>query len=150
MRPFLEAGCISAIVVAAIVAHPVRANAQVVLGKQVNVAVDIRCLSGNGVSVTLSPWSAQLFVGDSIAWLLNQDAGVSEITITPKQSTSWPFTSNGPYKGNAKTPPKGKGMKATVKPGDRYSYNVTAACVRADGTTSNVVIDPDMIIIGGN
>jgi hypothetical protein len=40
-------------------------------------------------------------------------------------------------------------MKSSVKAGDKYSYNVSASCTRADGTISYIVVDPDMIIIPG-
>lgn len=148
MRRLLEVGCISTFALATFVGISGRAEGQVVTPRQVDVSVDIRCLPGNGVSFSLVPWAAQLAPGDSIAWLLSPDAGVPEITITSKQ-TAWPFVSGPPYKGNAARPPKARGMKAGVKAGDKYSYAVTAVCTRADGTVSNVIIDPDMIIIPG-
>ena len=148
MRRLLEVGSISTIALAAFFGTPGSAEGQgVYSGKQ--VAVDIRCLDGNGVSFSITPWAAKLAPGDTIAWVLNQDAGVSEITITSKQ-TGWPFTAAPPYKGNAATAAKAKGMKSSVKAGDKYSYNVTAGCVRADGTTSKIIVDPDIIIIPGN
>jgi len=149
MRRLLEVGSISTIALAAFFGTASSAEGQVVPAKQVNVAVDIRCLPGNGVEFTLVPWGAKLALGDSIAWILNPDASVPEITITSKQ-TGWPFTVAPPYKGNAAKPAKAKGMKSTVKAGDKYAYAVTAACLRADGTYSTIVIDPDIIIIGGN
>jgi hypothetical protein len=135
-------------VVAALVtsgaALPSIAAAQATTGG-VTVNVDIRCNPGNGVQFTLAPWTAQLAQGDSIVWALSTDANVPDITITSKQST-WPFSASPPYKGNAATPPKGKGMKPG-QVGKRYSYAVTAVCTRADGTTNTVVIDPDLIIV---
>ena len=147
MRRLLEVG-ISTIALAAFVGIPGNAEAQSTPANQVDVIVDIRCLAGNGVSFSLVPWSARLAVGDSIAWVLHPDAQVPEITITSKQA-AWPFVAAPPYKGNSGRPPKGKGMKAGVKAGDKYSYAVTAACQRSDGTYSTIIIDPDMIIIPG-
>ena len=112
----------------------------------VNVAIDIRCLPGNGVQFSLAPWTAQLQQGDSIAWVLNQDANVPEITVSSKQ-VAWPFLEGPPYKGKAGKAPKAKGMKNNLKVGDRFAYAVTAVCTRADGSTSSVIIDPDMIIV---
>ena len=149
MRRLMKAGCIAIIAVAVLVGTSRSAEAQGLLGKQVNVAVDIRCLPGNGVSFSLTPWAAQLAPGDSIAWILSPDAGVPEITIVPKDAKKWPYDDVPPFKGNAKVGPKLKKMKPTVKAGDKYSYNVTGTCTRADGTNSYVVIDPDMIIIPG-
>lgn len=148
MRRLFKAGCI-AIVAVAVVATSRKAEAQVQPGRQVNVAVDIRCLAGNGVSFSLTPWAAQLAPGDSIAWILSPDAGVPEITIVPKDAKKWPYDDVPPFKGNAKNAPKLRKMKTNVKAGDKYSYNVTATCTRADGTNSYVVIDPDMIILPG-
>lgn len=148
MRRLMKAGCIAIIAAAVLIGTSSKAEAQGTLGKQVNVAVDIRCLAGNGVSFSLTPWKAELAPGDSIAWILSPDAGVPEITITSKQA-AWPYDDTPPYKGNAAKPPKLRKMKSSVKAGDKYSYAVTAVCTRADGTTSNVIIDPDMIIIPG-
>ena len=148
MGRLLEVGSISALALAAFVGIPGKAEGQGTPPNQVDVTVDIRCQPGNGVSFSLTPWSAQLAVGDSIAWILHPDAQVTEITITSKQA-AWPFVAGPPYKGNARRPPKGKGMKPGVRAGDKYSYAVTAACPRADGTFSTVIIDPDMIIIPG-
>lgn len=149
MRRLLRFGCISTIGLAAFFGTPRIASAQVTSTiKQVSVAVDIRCLPGNGVQFSLTPWAAQLALGDSIAWILSPDAGVPEITITSK-TAAWPFLAGPPYKGNASKPPKAKGMKAAVKAGDKYAYAVNAVCTRADGTSSNVIIDPDIIIIPG-
>jgi len=149
MRRLVEVGSISMIVLATFAATPRTAEGQgAYVPKQVDVAVDIRCLPGNGVSFSLVPWAAQLAPGDSIAWILSPDAGVPEITITSKQA-AWPFVAGPPYKGNAARPPKAKGMKSSVRAGEKYSYAVTAVCTRADGTVSNVIIDPDMIIIPG-
>ena len=149
MRRLFKAGCIAIIAVAVLAGTGSTAEAQVMPGKQVDVAVDIRCLPGNGVSFSLTPWAAQLAPGDSISWILNVDAGVPEITIVPKDARKWPYDDAPPFKGNAKVGPKLKKMKTSVKPGEKYSYNVTATCTRADGTLSYVVIDPDMIIIPG-
>ncbi|MEO8577592.1 MAG: hypothetical protein ABI556_12860 [Gemmatimonadales bacterium] len=151
MRRLFQAGCIAIVAVAVFAGSASRIEAQVgpYVGKQVNVAVDIRCLAGNGVQFSLTPWAVQIAQGDSVSWVLSPDAGVPEITITPKVPTKWPYDDAGPYKGNAAKGPKVKKMKNNVKVGDRYSYNVSGVCTRADGTTSNVVIDPDMIIIGG-
>ena len=150
MRRLLEVGSISTIALAAFFGTASSAEGQVVPvvpPKQV-VAVDIRCLSGNGVSFTLVPWGVPLALGDTIAWTLHPDASVPEITITSKKN-DWPFTAGPPYKGNAAKAAKAKGMKPTVKVGDKYGYNVTAYCTRADGTVSTIIIDPDIIIIGG-
>jgi hypothetical protein len=148
VRRLMKAGCIAIIAVAVLgAASKVEAQGAYV-PKQVNVAVDIRCLPGNGVSFSLTPWRAELAPGDSVAWNLSPDAGVPEITITSKQA-AWPYDDTPPYKGNAAKAAKLRKMKSSVKIGDKYSYAVTGVCTRADGTTSNVVIDPDMIIIGG-
>lgn len=122
------------------------------VGKQVDVNVDIRCLPGNEVSINLKPWNVPLAIGDSVAWILNKDASVADITIMPKDpkdAKKWPYDDSPPYKGNAAKGPKLRKMKSTVKVGDRYSYNVSAVCQRADGSLNNIVIDPDMIIIPG-
>lgn len=148
MRRLLEVGSISTIALAAFFGTARSAEGQAVPARQVNVAVDVRCLPGNGVEFTLVPWGAQLALGDSIAWILNPDASVPEITITSKKN-DWPFTVAPPYKGNAAKSAKAKGMKSGVKVGDKYAYNVTAYCTRADGTVSTIVIDPDIIIIPG-
>ena len=148
MRRLFEVGSISTLALAAFVGLPGTAEAQGTPANQVDVIVDIRCLAGNGVSFSLVPWSARLAVGDSIAWVLHPDAQVPEITITSKQA-AWPFVAAPPYRGNAARPPKAKGMKTSVKAGDKFSYAVTAVCTRADGTVSNIIIDPDMIIIPG-
>ena len=149
MRRLLKAGRIAIFAVAVFAGISREAEGQSVLGRQVNVAVDIRCLPGNGVQFSLVPWAAQLAPGDSIAWILNPDAGVPEITITPKDVRRWPYDDAPPFRGNALRGPKLRRMKASVKEGEKYSYNVTAVCTRADGTTSNVIIDPDMIILPG-
>ncbi len=115
------------------------------LAGEARVEVDVRCTPNNGVQFSLSPWTARLAQGDSIAWVLHPDANVSEITVTAKQP-DWPFTSMPPYKGNATRGPKGKGMKPNQL-NKRYAYAINTSCARADGTTSTVVIDPDMIII---
>jgi hypothetical protein len=148
MRRLLEVGSISTLALTAFLGTPGKAEGQTTPANQVDVTVDIRCLAGNGVSFSLTPWAARLAVGDSIAWVLHPDAQVPEITITSKQA-AWPFVAAPPYKGNSNRPPKGKGMKAGVKAGDKYSYAVTAACQRSDGTYSTIIIDPDMIIIPG-
>ncbi len=149
MHRLIRIGSIGSIALAAFVAMPQTSAAQVVPPYSgVNINVDIQCLPGNAVSFTLAPWNAQVPLGDSVSWSLNQDAGVSEITISSKQ-TAWPFTSAPPYKGNAARKPKARGMKSGVKVGDRYSYAVMGVCTRADGSTNTVIIDPDMIIIPG-
>ena len=148
MRRVMKAGCIATIGVAVLGTTRI-AEAQSIPGGQVNVAVDIRCLAGNGVSFSVAPWTAPLAPGDSIAWILNPDAGVAEITIVPKDTKKWPYDDAPPFKGNAKAGPKLKKMKSTVKAGEKYSYNITASCQRADGTVSYIVVDPDMIILPG-
>ena len=147
MRRLLELGSISTIALAAFFGTARSAEGQAIYAGQ-QVAVDIRCLPGNGVSFSITPWAAKLAPGDTIAWVLNEDAGVPDITITSKQP-GWPFTAGPPYKGNATLPAKAKGMKSSVKAGDKYSYNITAGCIRADGTTSKIIVDPDIIIIPG-
>lgn len=110
----------------------------------VTVSVDIRCLADNGVSFTLIPWRAELAQGDTIGWKLDRNSGVTEITIASKQ-TGWPFNDN-QYKGNAAIGPKAKSMKPNQL-NKKYAYSITAACLRADGTTSSIIIDPDLIIV---
>ena len=146
----LKAGCI-AIIAVALVVSSTQAQAQVQQMTSTGnvVVVDIRCQPGNGVQFSLTPWAAQIPLGDSVSWVLSPDAGVTEITVAPKDAKKWPYDDAPPYKGNAAKGPKLKKMKSNVKAGDKYSYNVSAVCTRADGTVSNVIIDPDMIIIPG-
>lgn len=145
MRRLLLVACVGFTALAVTgVAFPVVAGAQVT-GGGVSVAIDIQCTANNGVLFSLTPWNARIYQGDSIAWVLNPNAQVPEITITSKQA-AWPFTSAPPYKGNAAVPPKAKGMKAN-QGGRRFSYAVTAVCTRADATKDSVIIDPDVIII---
>ncbi|MBA2708493.1 MAG: hypothetical protein H0U59_11885 [Gemmatimonadaceae bacterium] len=150
MRRLIAVSCFGTMTLLATAVFPNDAAAQTnttqAAARGVNVAIDIRCLPGNGVQFSLAPWTAQLQQGDSIAWVLNQDANVPEITVSSKQD-AWPFLEGPPYKGKAGKAPKAKGMKANLKVGDRFAYAVTAVCTRADGSTSSVIIDPDMIII---
>ena len=132
------------VLAAAGVGLPIAMGAQGTPGG-VNVAIDIQCTANNGVLFSLTPWNARIYQGDSIAWVLNPNAQVPEITISSKQA-AWPFTSGPPYKGNAAMPPKAKGMKPN-QGGKRFAYAVTAVCTRADATKDSVIIDPDVIII---
>lgn len=129
------------------IALPSAVAAQSATTGGVPVAVDVRCTPNNGVTVSVTPWSAQLAQGEEIVWALDPNANVDDIMITSKQGPgTWPFANSPPYHGNAGKPPKGSGMKPNQL-GKRYAYAITAVCHRADGTTNTIVIDPDMIIV---
>ncbi|HVF38778.1 MAG TPA: hypothetical protein VM939_02685 [Gemmatimonadaceae bacterium] len=147
MRRSLMKSCLGTIALAVSqIAFANVAAAQGVLPSTDTVMVDIRCLPGNGVSFSLAPWTVQLRQGETVDWVLHPDAGVSEISITPKQP-AWPFQETGPYRGNAANGPKARNMRAAQAIGARFGYNVNASCTRADGSTSRIIIDPDMIIV---
>jgi len=127
------------------VAFPNAAGAQALVGG-VTVEVDVQCQANNGVQFTMAPWRAELYQGDTIVWVLHKDAQVADITIKPK--VAWPFNTN-KYNGNRLNPPKSKAMKPNQVKDAVFAYSVTATCVRS-GAPSVVIVDPDIIIVGGS
>jgi hypothetical protein len=112
----------------------------------VTVTIDVRC-AGEGVDINVTPWSASLFEGDSINWVLAAEAHTDAFTITNKRGQgSWPFTNPPPYSAEGRgNPARGRGMRPN-QAGNRYAYNIELVCSFEESGPYTVVIDPDMII----
>ncbi|NIW35231.1 MAG: hypothetical protein GWN32_01200 [Gemmatimonadetes bacterium] len=112
----------------------------------VTVTIDARC-PGEGVQTTVTPWSATLYQGDSIDWVLATDAHADSFTVTSKAGPgNWPFSDPPPYGARGRgVPAGGRDMKPN-QAGNRYGYNIELQCSFEGSGPYDVVIDPDMII----
>jgi hypothetical protein len=144
MRGKLLLGCCAFVVFAA-VATPDSLAAQ---GVQNNVRVNVRidCLAGRGVSFSLIPWVIEVQPNDSISWVLDSAATVSEMdVITKAPGGPWPFQRRPPYR-STKASAAGGQARAAGQTQTLYRYAVSAVCVRSATQSDTVIIDPDMII----
>ena len=124
MRGKILLGCCAFVVVAA-VATPVSLAAQ---GTPNNIRVDVRihCLAGLGASYSLVPWVIEVAPNDSISWVLDQGANVSEMEIVSKMpGNQWPFQRRPPYR-STKAAAAGAQARDPGQTGRRYKYAVSA------------------------
>jgi len=110
----------------------------------VPVTVSVSC-NDKGVDVTVSPFVARVYEGDVVQWNLPENPFVAKIDIKKKHTfDSWPFEDGLPLD----VPKNGSKGSGTMKdnPKKKYHYNIVGKCVYQN-TTTDFVIDPDMIII---
>jgi hypothetical protein len=144
MRREVLLGC-CALVLAA-VAIPESLGAQGT-GNTLNVNVRVDCLAGRGASFSLVPWQVVVQPDDSVNWVLEFGANVSEMEILNRTpGNRWPFVSRPPYR-VTKDRPIGARARQAGQSDRRYKYAVSAICVRSATESDTLVIDPDMIII---
>ena len=110
------------------------------------VYINITC-EKDGVIAEVDNWEAKVAKADTNAiFRIKQGAHVATISITPKDSATWPFSDPLPYtvSSGADFTLKNKNGKSSGKPA---GYTITATCKDPSGpSTHKVVIDPDMIV----
>ena len=93
----------------------------------VAVNVQVTC-PDNAVQVSISPYIVSVPEDAELQWILEKSPDVTEFEIDTKQGRpDWPFKDRPPYRGNAKNPPKVRGIN-NGQVGKKYSYNITATC----------------------
>ena len=111
------------------------------------ITVDIKCEGGVSVGLTdasgKSAWSVALKKNDPIEWLVPDN--IISIDISAKGTGAWPLDDVKPH-GSKKAQPAKSKVKSDAAAGT-YAYLIETVCQRADGTTINVTIDPDMIVL---
>jgi hypothetical protein len=96
------------------------------------------------VNVTVQGWVVHRTPGEQVVMQFASGANVSSITITPKDTASWPFTPAPPYVvqgGGQQT----LTVNAQAQPGT-YKYNIVGTCTPTTGPAQSVTIDPDIVV----
>lgn len=110
----------------------------------VQVTVNARCAGPSNTEITVSPWNVHLAQGDEIAWVLSANANSNDITITPKETSDWPFATRGPFNGTKGAPARAGGMPGNAR--GVYKYNIELVCQSGQNPPDRIVIDPDIIV----
>lgn len=135
-RLLVTAGVLCGVVLTAAAIHPpARATG--------SVNVDARCTGGQNTQVTVSPWNLRINQGDDVQWTLNASANTTSITITPKNTATWPFATNR-GQGTKTTPAASSGMRAGAS--GRHAYSIQLVCQVGNNPPDSVLIDPDVIV----
>ncbi|MEX2181606.1 MAG: hypothetical protein WD771_06150 [Gemmatimonadaceae bacterium] len=108
------------------------------------ILVEIICRADGGATTTITPWQQRVKQDDTVDWALTEASNVAEFEIRKKQF-SWLFSDAPPYRGRPGHAARAERMKGNQS-GKKFSYSVNATCPNADGTSSNIVIDPDIIV----
>jgi hypothetical protein len=106
------------------------------------VTVNVTCPTrGGNVRDAVTPWEAQLQVGDSLEWNLVEPILSDTIEISLKEAQRrWPFANQARARGRRRV----RGHGARDK--GRYSYNILLRCPTPSGRPALITIDPDFII----
>lgn len=107
-----------------------------------SASVEVRCETGQRF-VSVDPWVLRVPVGASADWTLTNQSTAYSIQVAPKQGR-WPFSGNGPQRGNGNTPARSGGP--ATGPKGVHKYTIIALCGTADAPGDTIVIDPDMDI----
>jgi hypothetical protein len=110
----------------------------------VQVTVTARCAGPNSTEITVRPWNIRLQQGDEIEWVIAANANSEDITVTPKNSSGWPFASRGPYNGSKAQPTRANGMRPNSR--GSYQYNIQLVCQSGNNPPDSVLVDPDIIV----
>lgn len=110
------------------------------------INVKITCV-GDEVQATIAPFSARVREGYVVEFRLDAASTVTAIDITKKHwyQLTWPFENRLPYNAKKGEPGKSGAMKGGHL-NKRFGYNITTKCTFG-GRETEIVIDPDMIII---
>lgn len=106
------------------------------------VTVNVTCPApGGNLRDAVTPWEAQLQVGDSLEWNLVEPILSDTIEIALKETgRRWPFANQARARGRHSA----RGHRARDK--GRYSYNILLRCPAPSGRPALITIDPDFII----
>jgi hypothetical protein len=110
----------------------------------VQVTVNARCAGPNNTEVTVSPWNVRLRQGDEVEWVLAANANSNNVTITPKETSDWPFATRGPFNGAKGNPARANGMRGNGR--GTYKYNIALVCQSGQNAPDSVIVDPDIIV----
>jgi hypothetical protein len=110
----------------------------------VQVTVNARCAGPNSTEVTVSPWNVRLQQDDEIEWVIAANANSNNITLTPKETSGWPFASRGPFLAAKGQPARANGMRPNSR--GNYKYNIQLVCQSGSNPPDSVIIDPDVIV----
>lgn len=110
----------------------------------VRVTVNARCAGPNTTEVTVSPWNVRLAQDDEVEWVIAANANSNDITITPKETSDWPFASRGPFTATKGRAARGNGMRQNGR--GTYKYDITLVCQSGNNAPDSVRIDPDIIV----
>jgi len=89
----------------------------------------------------VDPWTASIAEGDDVEWIMDASSMAETFSVRPKSGRPWPFV-GGPPSGSKGTP----GRSGAANQRGRHLYDIQMNCVRPDGSSIPVVIDPEIII----
>ena len=137
---------VAALLLPLVACKPRDSRSSVILGRSSPITVDIKCETGVSVGLTdasgNSAWVFEARKKDPIEWQVGDH--ITSIDISPKSTGDWPLADAKPH-GHGKANPAKSKVKDDAKDGT-YSYKIEAVCQRANGTTVNVTLDPDIFV----
>jgi hypothetical protein len=106
------------------------------------VTVNVTCPApGGNQRDAVTPWEAQLQVGDTLEWNLAEPVLSDTLDISLKQAgRRWPFANQARARGRRRA----RGHQARDR--GRYDYNILLRCPAPGGRSRLITIDPDFII----
>ena len=89
----------------------------------------------------VDPWTASIAEGDDVEWVMDQSSMAQSFSVRPKTGRPWPFV-GGPPSGSKGNPAR----SGAANQRGRHQYDILMNCVRSDGSSIPVVLDPEIII----
>lgn len=112
------------------------------------VSVHAQCDGDQLGAHSVTPDTVTIAQGGSADWELDASSNATGLTVEPKHPGHWPYAHDAHFKGG-----KGKDHRAHANGGDMnknaagtYPYNIVLGCVDAQGDTTEVTIDPTIIV----
>jgi hypothetical protein len=138
---------VAALLLPLVACKPTESPSSFILGKSPPITVDIKCETGVSVGLTdasgNSAWVFEAHQKDPIEWQVQDN--ITSIDISPKSAGEWPLADAKPH-GHGKANPAKSKVKDDAKIDHTYHYRIDAVCRRANGTTVNVTLDPDIFV----
>ncbi|HXV15299.1 MAG TPA: hypothetical protein VD758_00875 [Gemmatimonadaceae bacterium] len=107
--------------------------------------IHFNCGTEEGADIGVKPFRLKLDKRDGqLEWML-VGSDVDSVLLTPKPTSTWPFTAPPPLVVRKSANGIAKGIPETIQPGV-YKYQITGFCIRPGGVVDTVGLDPDMII----
>ena len=115
------------------------------------VEVHAECDGGQLGAHSVTPDSVTIVQDQDLDWELDASSTATDLTIMPKHPGHWPYANDEHFKGG-----KGKDHKAHANghhmnkgAAGSYPYSIELSCPDGHGGSTDVTIDPTIIVHGG-
>ena len=112
------------------------------------VSIHAMCEDGHLGDHSVTPEDVTVGQGEDLDWDLDDASTATDMTIEPKHAGHWPWAKDEHFKGGKghahRAKANGKNMNKDAK--GTYPYNIELTCPDGKGGTTQVTIDPSIII----